>query len=130
MNLDSSEATISGISGRGPTRLISPFRTCQIWGSSLMWRRRRTRPTRVTRSLVGPVRATLGVRIGAHRPELDQLDLPAPLADPRLPVEDGPAVGELDRERGERRIGAAMRRGDQRQALRSSTRFEIGQLRL
>ena len=43
-------------------------------------------------------------RLGAddHRPQLEELEVRAVLADARLPVEDRPAVLELDRERGER----------------------------
>ena len=39
--------TKRGISGRGPTRLISPLRTCQSCGSSSILVRTRTRPTLV-----------------------------------------------------------------------------------
>ena len=37
-----STGTNSGRSGRGPTRLISPFRTLSSWGSSSTWVVRRT----------------------------------------------------------------------------------------
>ena len=39
------------------------------------------------------------LRADDHRPQLQQLEVHAVLADARLPVEDGPAVLELDRER-------------------------------
>jgi hypothetical protein len=39
----------AGVTGRGPTRLISPRSTFQIWGSSSNELRRRNRPNRVTR---------------------------------------------------------------------------------
>ena len=46
-------AAISGRSGRGPIRLISPIRTLTSWGSSLTWLARRNLPTGVTRRSPG-----------------------------------------------------------------------------
>src|SRR5581483_10961694 len=44
---------------------------------------------------------SLPLRADDHRAQLEELEVGAVLADPRLPVEDGAAVLELDRERGE-----------------------------
>jgi hypothetical protein len=45
---------------------------------------------------------SLALRADDHRPELQELEVAATLADAHLPVEDGPPVLELDAERGER----------------------------
>ena len=44
-------STSSGISGRGPTMLMSPFSTFQKFGSSSRLVARRKRPTRVSRDI-------------------------------------------------------------------------------
>src|SRR4051812_44000632 len=53
----------------------------------------------------GPPRA-LRLRADDHRAQLQQLEVTPVLADARLPVEDGAAVLELDRRRGDRQQGA------------------------
>ena len=62
--------------------------------------RRSSRPNLVTRgSRPPPTRPNRLARLDAHRPEVQELDLAAPLADPPLPVEDRPAVVDQDRDR-------------------------------
>ena len=55
---DRNRATKSGDSGRGPTRLISPRRTCHSWGSSSSFVRTSHAPSRVSRSSPASVSGT------------------------------------------------------------------------
>ena len=55
--------------------------------------------------LVDRVARALLLGADDHRPQLQQLEVGAVLADARLPVEDRPAVLELDRERAGARSG-------------------------
>ena len=114
----------SRISGRGPTRLISPRRTFRSCGSSSSETAPEHRPTRVTRgsSRILNIRASppAAVLVQVRRPRpcarrrrrsssgTSDRNGSAAVAHPHLPEEHGPGRVELDRERdGERRTARA-----------------------
>ena len=93
--------------GRGPTRLISPRSTFQIWGSSSRLRRRMNAPTRVTRGSARdleerPVDARCGgqglaLALGAvdHRAELDDPEERPPRPTRACRKSTGPRLSSL-----------------------------------
>ena len=79
-------ATKPGDSGRGPTRLISPRRTCQSWGNSSSLVRTSHAPTRVRRVVARHGQQTAGgVRV--HLAELQHPQPAAAVADTLRAIE-------------------------------------------
>src|ERR1035437_9416612 len=79
--------TKRGISGRGPTRLISPLITFHIWGSSSILYLRSILPTRI----IAGGNAAAG-HACAHGAELPDTKQPAAAADTLVPEKYRPPI--------------------------------------
>ena len=93
-----------------------------------MWVRRMIRPTLVTRLSSAPAQRAPSVSLATRIDRsLIHLEFLASLADAALPVDDGPAVGQLDREREGRQDGAATISVIREPTTRSKARLDAGE---
>ena len=92
---------------------MSPRSTFQSCGISSTWRAAQESPDPGHAVVAdrGPLRA-VGLGVGAHRAQLEDLEAVAELPEPALAVEDRPAVVELDRDRRDREHGQEAERDD------------------